>query len=324
MLHFRIFVFLFFCVLSLSAHQSGLSYVEIQEDENKNIDVIYKKPIEDSKAKDIFINFGTHCMKVEVAATAIADGFVTEKFSLWCGEDGLKNSRIWVEGLVSSDRGVLIRYANDSLVEKALLLSSTPFMRISHTDSKYKVFADYVKLGIIHILMGFDHLLFVLSLILLVKNLKILLYTITAFTLSHSITLAVGIFGFVNIAPLYIEAMIALSIVFLARELLVGASDSFTKRKLGFVSFVFGLLHGFGFSGVLSNIGLPQNEIPLSLFSFNVGIEIGQLIFIIFVGILFYLQKRFASNIIDKNSKIIPYSIGTLSAFWLIERLVSF
>jgi len=316
--------FLLFFTTYLYAHQTGLSYVDIYESSNAQIDVVYKKPLGDTQAQEIFIRYPAKCTQNSFSPKKIEDGYVISKYSLWCSEDGLANSRIWVEGLVSSDRGVMIRYEKNDVVESGLLRATTPFIHINHKVSTFGLFIEYVELGIVHILAGYDHLLFVLGLFLLAANTKTLLYAITGFTLSHSITLACGILGIVNIPILYVEAMIALSIVFLARELVVHHMHSFTRKHLSIVAFIFGLLHGFGFSSVLASIGLPQDEIPLSLFSFNVGIEIGQIIFILFLGLLFGLSKKFIHRYEKQLYRYLAYFIGAFSTFWLIERVISF
>jgi len=320
----RILLFILFFNTFLYSHQTGLSFVDIKEDDKKNINVVYKKPLEDTQAKDIYIRFPSRCVQVSQNIQTIVDGFVINKYRLWCSEEGLIDSRVWVEGLVSSDRGVLIRYENGPIIEKSLLRATTPFMYIDKKTSKLNLLVEYTKLGIVHIWGGFDHLLFVLALVLLSLSRKTLLYAITAFTLSHSITLAFGILGIVTIEILYVEAMIALSIVFLARELILDDKLSFSRKNLGVVAFIFGLLHGFGFSNVLSNIGLPQEEIPLSLFSFNLGIEIGQILFIICVSFILLVLRKLISRY-ERYIKIpIAYFIGALSSFWLIERVISF
>jgi hydrogenase/urease accessory protein HupE len=311
-------------VSHLYAHQTGLSYIELIEDQNGKVSVTYKKPLADTQADDIFINYPVICNSIYGKKRSIEDGYVVEKFDLLCGQEGLKDTRLWVDGLVSSDKGVLIRYVNDEIIQKALLRSSTPFIHFNYKPSKFKLFIEYIELGVIHILAGYDHLLFILGLFLLSKNLKVLLLAITGFTLSHSITLAFGILGIVNVDIAFIEAMIALSIVFLARELAYKNKDSFTKKYLGVVAFIFGLLHGFGFSSVLSSIGLPQDEIPLSLFAFNVGIELGQIIFITLLGIIMLYIKRYVNTLSDTLYKVSAYFIGAFSMFWLIERVVAF
>jgi hydrogenase/urease accessory protein HupE len=223
---------------------------------------------------------------------------------------------------VRSDRGILIRYEDGEDVKKAVLREQTPFIDLSHQQSKWELMKEYISLGIFHILSGYDHLMFVMLLFLLSANLRALLFTVTAFTLSHSITLTCGILGIVYMPPPFIESMIALSIIFLAKELYL-EHESFTKRHLGIVAFSFGLLHGFGFSSALKDIGLPQSEIPLSLFSFNVGIELGQLLFIFGLTILFFLLQKVLRDI-RKFDTILAYITGSLASFWFIQRVLGF
>jgi len=323
----RFFIYFLF-ILSLSsflqAHQTGLSYLMISENDDAKIDLVYKKPIEDSQADEIKIIFPPKCNQVTSINQTILNGFIIEKYSLWCTKDGLINSRIWIDGLLRNDKGVLIRYEKNDIIESSLLRASTPYMLIDTKQSNLNIFMDYVKLGVVHILMGFDHLLFVLCLILLVTNMKTLLYSVTAFTLAHSITLAFGILDILSVPVAYVEAMIALSIVFMARELIIKNKNSFTSKYLGVLTFIFGLLHGFGFSNVLSSIGLPQDEIPLALFSFNLGIEFGQLTFIFFASIIIYILKKYLKSSYYKIEKISIYAVGGLSSFWLVQRVVAF
>ena len=318
------YLFLLLFSLSLQAHQTGLSYIDLQELDDATISVVYKKPLEDTKAQDIFIRYPAKCSQTSLTKQTIVDGFVIQKYSLWCQEDGLKGSKIWVEGLVSSDRGVLIRYEKNKKVDEALLRSTTPFMSVDYKSSKFELFSEYVVLGVEHILLGFDHLMFVFALVLLSLNLKSLLWAISAFTLSHSITLAFGVLGIATVGVTYVEAMIALSIVFLAREIVLDKRETFTRKHLGVTAFIFGLLHGFGFSSVLQNIGLPQDAIPLSLFSFNLGIELGQLLFIFVVSFLLFALKKFIAMKEAGLNLSIAYFIGALSTLWLIERVAAF
>jgi len=319
------FIFLITLFVStLFAHRTGLSYVNINENDITNkISIIYKKPIGDTKSDNISFRFPRQCVKTLEEKQRVYRGFIINSYHLWCGEEGLLNTRIWVDGLVSNDRGILIRYKKGDIVSKSLLRATTPFIYIDHKSDRLELFIEYIQLGVVHILKGFDHLLFIFSLILLATNIKKLFFAITAFTLSHSITLVSGILGFVSVAIPYVEAMIALSIVFLARELIVNNRESFSRQHLGVVTFIFGLLHGFGFSSVLATIGLPQDEIPLSLFAFNIGIEIGQILFIIVMGTALFILKNYLINY-KKRDRDIAYIIGAISSYWLIERVSNF
>jgi hydrogenase/urease accessory protein HupE len=186
----------------------------------------------------------------------------------------------------------------------------------------------YLLHGIEHILFGFDHLLFVLALILIVRSRRALLWTITAFTIAHSITLSLATLGVVHLPGPPVEAMIALSILLLACEIvrLQRGQASMTAQWPWVVAFSFGLLHGFGFAGALTQIGLPQGDIPLAVFTFNVGVEVGQLIFIAVVLGLLAAARRFKpAPIVEGRARFVTtYGIGALAAFWFIERLAGF
>jgi hydrogenase/urease accessory protein HupE len=181
----------------------------------------------------------------------------------------------------------------------------------------------YLLLGIEHILTGFDHLSFVLGLLLLVRSRLTLIKTITAFTVAHSLTLAAAALKWVHVNPSVIEALVAFSIVFVALELVRAYRGHFglTARYPWVIAFTFGLLHGFAFAGSLAQIGLPEHNIPLSLLLFNLGVEIGQLLFVCVVLIVIELLKRLPRRLPDWTTWIPPYGIGGLASFWVIERL---
>jgi hypothetical protein len=168
----------------------------------------------------------------------------------------------------------------------------------------------------------------VLALVLIVPNLRVLFWTITSFTLAHSITLALATLGIVRVPGPPVEATIALSILLLACEIvrMRRGESSLTQRWPWVVAFTFGLLHGFGFAGALSEIGLPRGDIPLALFAFNVGVEAGQLIFIAAVLAIMAALKRapVAESIVRRGPAVATFAIGTLAAFWLLERVAAF
>ena len=186
----------------------------------------------------------------------------------------------------------------EGTVQTALLSARAPSFTVAVNPSPLQVFKTYVQLGVEHILTGVDHLLFVLCLILLVRSIRKLLATVTAFTVAHSITLAAATLGLVNVPAAPVEATIALSIVFLASELLRAPTrrSAITQTYPWLVAFSFGLLHGLGFAGALAEIGLPHGEIPLALFSFNVGVELGQLAFIAAVLLLNHVARRLVQS----------------------------
>jgi hydrogenase/urease accessory protein HupE len=192
------------------------------------------------------------------------------------------------------------------------------------------VVRTYTILGIEHILSGFDHLLFVLALVLLVQGTRRLLATITAFTAAHSLTLAGATLGWVHVPGPPVEASIALSIVFVASEIVHTRQGrySVTQHYPWVVAFTFGLLHGFGFAGALAEVGLPQSSIPIALLFFNVGVEIGQLMFVGAALIVIAVGWRAAQRLRLSQTawlwRIAPYAIGGLASLWLVERVAAF
>jgi hydrogenase/urease accessory protein HupE len=190
------------------------------------------------------------------------------------------------------------------------------------------VLGAYLVHGVGHILLGFDHLLFVFALILIVPSRRVLLVTITAFTLAHSITLALATLGVVHVPGPPVEAVIALSILLVAVEILhvQRGLPSLTAQWPWVVAFSFGLLHGFAFAGALTAVGLPQGEVPLALFAFNAGVELGQLAFIAVVLAALHLARRIDLSPATERFALrtASYAIGTLAAFWFCERLAGF
>ena len=313
---------LFLLISSLYAHKSGLSYLNIVE-KNNHIDITYKKPLNDLLVKDIKFEFDSSCYVDGAIFEKISNGFITKKFNLKC-KNGLKNTKLWVNGLVRSDKGVMVIYETTNTKQKALLRSTTPYMELNYKSSSFELFLEYVKLGIEHILGGYDHLSFVMGLILIASSRRKLLIAVTSFTLAHSITLISGMLGLIGVAVSFVEAMIALSIIFLAREIVLNNKTTLTYNHLEIITFIFGLLHGFGFATSLKDIGLPQDSIGLSLFSFNVGIELGQLIFIFIMLFLIFFIKRLSFFNEVKFKIVTSYFIGIISSYWLIDRIFIF
>ncbi len=200
-------------------------------------------------------------------------------------------------------------------------------MVIPKAPSAGDVALTYIVLGIEHILEGWDHLLFVFVLILLVPGMRQLILAVTAFTVAHSITLGLATFGLVALPPQAVEAVIALSIVFLAAEVLrsrAGGPFRLSERLPWLVTFAFGLLHGFGFAGALRETGMPEAAVPLALLMFNLGIEAGQLLFIMAVVLAAFAIRSMlgAGSIVAAARPYMAYGIGCLASFWLIEQVV--
>ena len=240
---------------------------------------------------------------------------------------GLTGAEITVDGLAGTLTDVLVRIQRTDGTSQVLRLKpESPSFVVEAVPGSLQVAATYLSLGIEHILLGLDHLLFVLALLILVDNWRRLVWTITAFTIAHSITLAAATLGWVAVPPPPVEAVIALSIVFVAGEIVRSRQGrpSLSQRLPWLVAFTFGLLHGFGFAGALSEIGLPQQQIPLALFTFNVGVEIGQLLFVGAVLLLARLPRLLHLPVPAWWARAVAYGIGSVAVFWVIERVAAF
>ena len=239
----------------------------------------------------------------------------------------LTGQSIVIQGLAALQTDVLLLIQlQDGTQHSAILRPSAPDFTIPFEASKLEVAGDYWRLGMIHILEGFDHLLFVLALLLIVSGLGPLVKAVTAFTVAHSITLALATLRVVHLPASPTEAIIALSILFLAAEIVHKHHGvmGITERFPWAIAFIFGLFHGLGFAGALSEIGVPQHEVPLAVFMFNVGVESGQLLFIAAVLGLRGLLRRLPLTAPNGAWRLLPYAIGSVAAFWTIERVGSF
>lgn len=251
---------------------------------------------------------------------------MVKQWSIVCA-GGLKDVDIAIEGLQNTLTDVLARVTHAGGATQTVRLAPDNIrFTVSGIPSTLEVITTYLSLGIEHILLGIDHLLFVFALLLIVQGWRRLVGTITAFTVAHSITLAAATLGYVNVPQAPVEAVIALSILFLATEIIhmQQGKIGLAQRYPWLVAFIFGLLHGFGFAGALSEIGLPQSDIPLALLFFNVGVEVGQLIFVATVLLIGMVLKRLISQPMRWGETVITYMIGGIAAFWTIERVAAF
>ena len=240
------------------------------------------------------------------------------------GPNGLAGQRIDFPGLQVTITDILVRVELlDGRSWTAIIHSSQPYVDIAAPQSHLAVMGGYIVHGIRHISLGADHLLFLLGLLLIVKDRWMLIKTVSAFTVAHSITLALATLGYANAPVVPLNVAIALSILFLGPEIVRvwRGETSFTIRHPWVVAFAFGLLHGFGFASALTSAGLPRVELPLALLSFNVGVEIGQVGFVILIllleGAFRVLEIRWPRMV-----EALPgYTVGSLGAFWTIQRV---
>lgn len=231
-----------------------------------------------------------------------------------------------IDGLSALQTDVLLRIElADGTSHSAILRPSDPTFLVPALASKSEVMVSYWRMGMTHILEGYDHLLFLLALLLIVTGFWQLLQTVTAFTVAHSVTLGLATLGFVHVPPAPTEAMISLSIVFLATELVrkYQGGVGLTERRPWLVAMAFGLFHGLGFAGALSQIGVPAHEVPLALLMFNVGVEAGQVVFVVSVVAALAAFRKIPLSLPQRAWRLVPYSIGALAAFWTIQRVVS-
>ncbi len=309
------------------AHESRPAYLEITETEVGIYDILWKRPMRGDRVLGLHPQFPSHCRQITPAATYNSPGANLERRSLDCGGSGLIGKTIRIDGLSTTLTDVLARVSFlDGHTQTALISPSNPSFVIQGSQSTIQVSRQYLVLGMEHILGGIDHLLFVLGLLLIVRSTRLLIKTVTAFTLAHSVTLAMAALGFVHVPQAPVEAVIALSILFLATELAKQQKDnpSLTARYPWVVALSFGLLHGFGFAGTLSEVGLPQTDIPLALLFFNVGVEVGQLMFVAAALCVIWILKRLPWGWPAWSLRVPAYTIGSLAAFWFIQRTVSF
>ncbi|MEZ5461336.1 HupE/UreJ family protein [Dokdonella sp.] len=302
------------------------AYLELREEGADRYSVLWKVPAQGDRKLDVQIAFPEGTETLGDAQALFNDGAYVERWRIR-REGGLVGETLRVEGIAAGVTDVIVRVEREdgtSQVER--MLPDDPQFTIIAASGIGEVAWSYFVLGVEHILAGFDHLLFVLALLLIVRGGKRIFLTITAFTLAHSITLVSATLGWMRVPGPPVEAIIALSIVFVAAEVVHGLQGrpGLTARAPWVVAFAFGLLHGFGFAGALAEVGLPQKAIPVALLMFNVGVEVGQLIFVAFALSLKFALVRLPLRWPAWASYVGPYSIGVLAMFWVIERVDSF
>lgn len=245
------------------------------------------------------------------------------RWTIDCGPAGLTGESVGVDGLeVARITALLLLERADGTSTQTVLNARMPALVVPATPSRWTLLRGYVALGIEHILSGPDHLLFVLGLLLLVPSTRLLVETITAFTVGHSITLSAAALGIARVPSRPIEVLIAASVLLLAVELArEGARDTLLRRVPWLAALAFGLLHGFGFAGALAEAGLPQRDVPVALLAFNVGIELGQLAFVFVVlGASALLLRATGGRGAARTRHALVYVMGVLSAYWVFER----
>lgn len=315
--------------LAASAHESRPAYLAIKETAPGQFSILWRTPVLAGMRLPVVLKLPDRVKNLkDPIVSELADSLV-ERRRVDARPNGLAGERIEFAGLQLTITDVLARFEMlDGRTWTVIARPSEPWIEIAASRGPFVVARAYLMLGIQHILFGFDHLLFVLGLILIVGSTRMLLLTVTGFTAAHSITLSLATLGVLHVPAPPVEACIALSILLLASEMVrrQWGEPSLTASFPWAVAFAFGLLHGLGFASALIDIGLPQGDVPLALVTFNVGVEAGQLAFIAAVLAVMQLAKQFQiPDIIDFRLRTVTaYGVGTVAAFWFIERLVGF
>lgn len=321
--------FLVACLpVSVYGHAFAPSLLELREAENNQLEVRWKQPvIRASGSGALSPILPKDCSETGDMHRSEKEGSgLVEAWKVICLK-GIIGESIGVEGIAESRANVLLRLVlTDGRSIRHVLTPESPYFTVPEQEGVSTVMVSYGWIGIEHILMGFDHLLFVLGLVLLVHGGKRLVATITSFTIGHSVTLALAVLGWIHVPQPPIEAGIAFSIYILAIHIVPGdeqqSSRSWINRFPWVMAGLFGLLHGLGFAGALAEVGLPDGEIPLALFSFNIGIELGQLAFVLVVwGIGIGIHSFSHAWLTRPVQWIPPYVIGSLAIFWFFQRV---
>ena len=313
------------------AHETRPGYLEVRQTDTETYDVLWKVPMRGDLRLRLDVVFPRECEEVMPRTRELFGGASIDRWRIRC-QDGLEGREVRISGLRATMTDVLCRVIrSDGSTATARLSPSAPSFVLGASPGWTSVADAYLGLGIEHILSGPDHLLFVACLVMLTGWGRRLLITITGFTLAHSVTLALATLGLVEVPIAAVDVVIALSVVFVASEIVRGRRDSLTYRYPVLVSSTFGLLHGFGFAAVLHEIGLPDSAIPTALLFFNVGVEIGQILFVlvlvIAIGAFRWLvglassKETWTARVSPAMSLVAAYAIGGVACFWLIQRL---
>jgi hydrogenase/urease accessory protein HupE len=308
------------------AHQFWPGYLQLRQTGTETYEAMWKVPATSGLRLRIDAQLPDSCRATSAPIGSFTAGAYIERWNVLCA-GGLNSGVITINGLASAATDALIRIERlDGSAQVAMLTADSPAVAIEAAPGWMQIAWTYLGLGVEHILLGIDHLLFVLALLFLVQGWRRVIITITAFTVAHSITLAAATLGFVHVPQAPVEAAIALSIVFVATEIvrIRMGRVSIAERWPWIVAFVFGLLHGFGFAGALREVGMPEDAIPVALLFFNLGVEIGQLTFIAAVFAFVALLRTAALRMPEWAWRVPVYGIGSMAMYWTIDRVAGF
>ena len=301
-------------------------YLEIREVQARTHQyaITWKAPIRPGLAARVVPVFPKDCSATEPVRSLDAAALLA-RWDIDCGAT-LAGRAVRLSGIENTSADALLRYQSaNGITQAARLTPANPAAVIAQKPDRWQVARTYFVTGVEHILMGYDHLLFVLCLVLLLNGAWRVAATVTAFTIAHSLTLVATTLGLISLPGPPVEAAIALSIVFLAAEIVKRNPGEMrlSERIPWVVAFLFGLLHGFGFAGALAEIGLPQGEVPMALLTFNLGVEAGQLVIVGAAMLILWVLRRAGAVYAARAQYIGAYAIGSVAAMWLLQRILA-
>ena len=300
-------------------------YLEIREREavTHQYSITWKAPIRPGFAARVVPIFPRDCAATEPVRSGDAAALLA-RWDIDCGAT-LAGRFVRLSGMENTPADALLRYQSaNGITQAARLTPANPIAVILQKADRWQVARTYFVTGVEHILMGYDHLLFVLCLVLLLNGAWRVAATVTAFTIAHSLTLVATTLELISVPGPPVEAAIALSIVFLAVEIVKRKPGELrlSERFPWVVAFLFGLFHGFGFAGALAEIGLPQGEVPMALLTFNLGVEAGQLVIVAVAMLVLWALRRVHALYAARVQMISAYAIGSIAFMWLLQRVL--
>ncbi len=309
------------------AHETRPFYLEIKETAPGRYSLMWRAPLYYGQRLPVQMRLPDGVRVLTKPIQRVFPDSIIEQMVIEAGPDGLPGRRIFFDGLrEQAVTDVLVRATLlDGSQWTVMARPSQPWIDFKRSMAGFEAARAYLVMGIKHILLGVDHLLFVLGLMLLSRGFGLLVKTITSFTVGHSVSLALATLGAVYVPPKPLSATIALSIVFLAAELVRAqrGERTITIRNPWLVSFAFGLLHGLGFAGALVQLGLPKSAIPMALLLFNVGVEIGQILFVLVALLVIGSLRKMEFHPPSWGKKLPVYTMGSIAGFWFVGRLAA-
>lgn len=300
-------------------------YVEFTQNTATQWTLVWKFPVQGGFTPSTRPQLPAVCKGAGAPARELSDAAVTTRLPVHCRQN-VAGQRFGLENFTTLQSDVLVRIAPlASPVQAVRLTPADPFAIISVKADRWQVAQTYFLTGIDHILFGYDHLLFVVALVILLSGFWTIAKAVTAFTVAHSLTLAGTSLGVIGLPQKPVESVIALSILFLAVEIIKRKPDEkrLSERAPWVVAFGFGLLHGFGFAGALQEIGLPAQDVTIALLAFNLGVEAGQIFIVGTAMLAIEICRRRFSVLLDPAIRCATYAIGITASYWFIERTLS-